>query len=344
MPINSIQEKTTTNKTSPDQFSISIIIVNWNAGRLLLECLQSIAKADLGPALEIIVVDNCSQDGSLEHAQTQFPTLIAVRSRENRGFASACNLGLNLAHGEYILLLNPDTLVSPNTFTALLHFMDHTPEAGAAGCRVLNEDGTLQTTCRRRFPTPLISFLHLSRFIVVLRRVSAYSRTILVAPWLQRRLPGKLQRWASSLERLLGAAILSLEYEIVSADEFETREVDALSGAFLLTRTDLLRALGGLDEAFFLFGEDLDLCYRIKQHNHKIFYVPTTTIMHYRGRCREHTPIRSIAAGHQAMVLFHQKHLSPRYPNVLNSLIYYGISCHEQMIAGWVTLKAKLRG
>ncbi|MBN2056717.1 glycosyltransferase family 2 protein [bacterium] len=318
-----------------EQVALTIVIVNWNSGPLLKRCLASIAQSNTGNRFEVVVVDNASTDDSVAGLHAAFPRAGIIGNPSNIGFARACNLGMDVARGRYLLLLNPDTEVAADTLDVMVGFMERTPEAGAAGCRVLNEDGSLQTTCRRHLPRPLTSFLHLSGLLRLARHAEHWWTT------LQGDAPhGRCHE--NGLTRFLRRH----EYEIHCSDEFQVREVEALSGAFLLCRTELLRELGGLDEDYFLFGEDLDLCYRINRHGggvFRIYYVPDTTITHLRGKCREQSPADSLRAGHDAMALFHRKHLAAEYPGILNQCVYTGIRIHYLVASAALFLHRRSR-
>ncbi|HEY7752021.1 MAG TPA: glycosyltransferase family 2 protein, partial [Ignavibacteriaceae bacterium] len=217
---------------------LSIIIVNYNVKEFLQNLLHSIEKASSNISKEIIIVDNASEDGSVELIKQKFSSVNMIENKTNLGFGKANNQALKIAKGEYILLINPDTIVSEDTFHTLLNFFNSNPEAGLAGCKILNPDGTLQLACRRSFPGPWTSFCKVT-----------------------------------GLSNLFPNSKIFARYNLTYLDENLTYEVDAISGSFMMMRRDVYEKAGGFDEQFFMYGEDLDLCYRIKEVGYKVFYV-----------------------------------------------------------------------
>jgi O-antigen biosynthesis protein len=254
---------------------LSIIIVNYNVRDFLHHALVSLQKAMKGIRGEIIVVDNASDDGSNEMLRRRFPGVQLIASKSNLGFAKANNLGLKRARGKYLLLINPDTLVQEDTLRVMLKFFEESPDVGLAGCKILNPDGTFQLACRRSFPRPWAAF------------------TKMVG--LSALFPGS---------RLFGSYNLSY----LSPDE--TYEIDAVSGSFMMLRRACYEQVGGLDEDFFMYGEDLDWCYRIQQAGWKNYYVHSTQIIHYKGESTKRSNLDEIRMFYQAMHLFVQKHVS----------------------------------
>src|SRR3990172_4972493 len=227
---------------------LSVIIVNYNVRDFLENALASAREAMKGIDGEVIVVDNASDDGSVEMVGRKFPGVRMVANDRNIGFAAANNIALRLSRGRYMLLLNPDTIVKEDTFQIIIRFLDTHPDAGLAGCRILNPDGTLQLACRRSFPTPWVAFTKISG---------------LSALYPESRIFGK--------------------YNLGYLDPDRTYEVDAISGSFMAVRREAYEKAGGLDEEYFMYGEDLDWCYRIKQAGWKVYYVSGTRIIHYKG-------------------------------------------------------------
>jgi GT2 family glycosyltransferase len=252
---------------------LSVIIVNFNVRAFLENALVSVRRALEGLRGEVIVVDNASDDGSVEMVRQKFPEAAVIANQTNLGFAAANNLALKKARGRYVLLLNPDTIVQEDTFTTMVAFMDGHVDVGAAGCKVLNPDGTLQLACRRSFPTPWVAFTK----IAGLSSLFPHSRTF-----------GR--------------------YNLTYLDPDQSVEVEALSGSFMVIRREAYEAVGGLDEQFFLYGEDLDWCYRFKQAGWKIFYVHQTQIVHYKGESARRSDIDEVRLFYEAMRLFVQKH------------------------------------
>lgn len=255
---------------------ISIVIVNYNVKDFLSQCISSIHKSITSLRYEIIVVDNASTDGSellfteLSHTDDSFSY---IYSKTNLGFGKANNLGFELANGKYTLILNPDTLVEPDTLQVMYDYMESNPDIGTSGCKVLNVDGTFQSACRRGFPTPWASFCKLF-----------------------------------GLQRLFPKSKLFAKYNLSYLNEDETSDIDALIGAFMFTRTDVLNKINGFDENFFMYGEDLDLCYRIKQVGYRVSYYPKTTITHFKGESSKRSTLNETKHFYDAMEIFARKH------------------------------------
>ncbi|AFN73539.1 glycosyl transferase family 2 [Melioribacter roseus P3M-2] len=257
---------------------LSIIIVNYNVKEFLLNLLESIRKASDNLSIETIVVDNASEDGSVEAIQTKFPEVILIANEKNLGFGAANNIALEKARGKYLLLLNPDTIVKEDTFRKMIDFFDKNPNAGIAGCKVLNPDGTLQLACRRSFPGPWTSFTKVM-----------------------------------GLSSLFPKSKLFARYNLTFLDENQTYEVDAVSGAFMMLRREVYEKIGGFDPQFFMYGEDLDLCYRTQQAGYKVYYVHSTEIFHYKGESTKRSSIDETKYFYDAMHLFVKKHLSSSF-------------------------------
>lgn len=257
---------------------LSIIVVNYNVKEFLHNLLVSIEKASAEIKTEIIVIDNASEDGSAEFIKEKFPSINLIENKSNLGFSKANNLGLKIASGKYLLLLNPDTLVQENTFTEMINFFDSHPEAGLAGCKILNPDGTLQLACRRSFPGPWTSFCKVT-----------------------------------GLSSLFPKSKLFARYNLTYLDENEINEVDAISGSFMMLRREVYEKIGGLDEIFFMYGEDLDWCYRVQKAGYKVYYVPSTQILHYKGESTKRSSLDETKFFYQAMHLFVRKHLATSF-------------------------------
>ncbi|BDQ04200.1 glycosyltransferase [Ignavibacterium sp.] len=257
---------------------LSIIIVNYNVKEFLKNLLHSIKKASQNLSTEIIVVDNASDDGSIEMLREKFPEVKLIANDKNLGFGKANNIGLQLAKGKYILLINPDTLVAEDTFTKLIEFFETHPDAGMVGCKILNPDGSLQLACRRSFPGPWTSFTKVT-----------------------------------GLSTLFPKSKLFAKYNLTYLDENQTYEVDAISGSFMMMRKEVYDKVDGFDEQFFMYGEDLDLCFRIQKAGYKIYYVHTTQIIHYKGESTKRSSLDETKVFYQAMHLFVKKHLSSSF-------------------------------
>ena len=254
---------------------VSVIIVNYNVRQFLENALTSIRRAMEGLEGEVIVVDNASDDGSTEMVKAKFPDVILIENRKNLGFAASNNIALRRARGKYLLLINPDTIVQEDTLRVMLAFFAETPDAGLAGCKILNPDGSLQLACRRTYPTPWVAF----------------TKTF----GLSSLFPGS---------RLFG------KYNLTFLNEDETYPVDAVSGSFMMVTREVLEAVGGLDESFFMYGEDLDWCYRVTQAGFKVYYVHGTKIVHYKGESTRRSDIDELKHFYGAMQLFVAKHFA----------------------------------
>lgn len=254
---------------------LSVIIVNYNVRQFLENALASIYRALEGINAEVFVVDNASDDGSVEMVKAKFPHVCLIENSANVGFARANNMALKLTTGRYLLLINPDTVVQEDTLKVMMQFLDAHPDAGLAGCKILNPDGSFQLPCRRSFPTPWVAF----------------TKTFgLSALFPKSRLFGK--------------------YNLTYLSPDETYPVDAVSGSFMMLRREVYERVGGLDEAFFMYGEDLDWCYRIRQAGYNVYYVHATTIIHFKGESTRRSDIDEVRTFYQAMQLFVEKHFS----------------------------------
>ena len=257
-------------QASPD---VSVIIVNYNVRDFLHQSLLSIQKALKGIHSEIFVIDNASDDGSVEMVGRRFPRIQLIANAANLGFAKANNIALKKARGKFILLINPDTIVQEDTIRVMVEFLISHPEAGLAGCKILNPDGSFQPACRRSFPTPWVAFTKIF-----------------------------------GLSRLFPNIKLFGKYNLTYLDTGETYPVDAVSGSFMMVRKETLEQVGGLDESYFMYGEDLDWCYRIRQAGWRIFYVHSTQIIHYKGESTRRSSLDEIRMFYDAMHLFVEKH------------------------------------
>lgn len=253
---------------------LSIVIVSYNVSSFLDQTLATLSEAVNGLETETFVVDNASSDDSVAMVRRKYPWVTLIESAENLGFARGNNLALSRVTGRHVLLLNPDTVLRTNTLTTMVSFLDEHREAGAAGCKVINPDGSLQLACRRGFPTPGMAFykmIGLSGLFPKSRTFGAYNLTY-------------------------------LDPDVIS-------EVDAVSGSFMMLRKEALDRVGFLDGDFFMYGEDLDLCYRIKQAGWKIYYVPLTEIIHFKGESAKTVPtLKSVRDFYTAMRIFVEKH------------------------------------
>jgi len=281
--------------------TLSIVIVNYNTQTLLQSCLESVYAGANGTPLDIWVVDNNSRDGSVSMLHERFPVVRVVANPANVGFSRANNTVIAQTRSEYILLLNPDTLIIDDAIERMVRFMDERPHVGIAGCKVLNRDGTLQLACRRSIPTPGVAFCRLSG--------------------LSRVFPGN-QRVA--------------RYNLTYQNPDEPHEVDAVSGAFLMIRRKVVEDIGLLDERFFMYGEELDWCLRAKRAGWAVMYYPGAQIIHYKGESTKYNSRRAALEFHRAMYLFHRKHFAGECSPFMNFLVYTGIVC--KALCSWRSL------
>lgn len=243
---------------SPD---LSVIIVNWNSGRYALAAIESVRATVGALSYEVLVVDNASTDHSMQLLARPLPATTLIPSPVNLGFARANNLAAARARGRALLFLNPDTRLLEGALARLLEALDASPAVGVVGARLLNEDGSVQTSCVQAFPTVLNQALD--------------------AEWLRRRLP-RLTLW--------GAAALFVPPDGTPAP------VEAVSGACLMIRRDVFEQVGGFSEEYFLYAEDLDLCYRVRQLGCEVRHVPGALVVHLGGRSARQHPDDAFAA------------------------------------------------
>ena len=251
---------------------VSIVIVNWNARDLVRPCLDSIYRQTHGVSFEVIVMDNLSSDGSVEMLRDEFPNVKLIASDVNRGFAGGNNAGMAVSTGRYLLLLNPDTIVRGDAITHMVRFAEAHPEAGVVGPRVLNSDGTLQRSC---FLFPSVLNLFLSTF------------------WLYKLFPKN---------KFFGRETLSW-----CAMETE-RSVDVVSGCCMLVKREAYTQVGGMDEAYFMYFEETDWCYRMHEAGWKVVYTPSAQITHLGGACTERVKAEMMAQHAASLLLFFRKH------------------------------------
>ena len=268
--------------------SCSVIILAYNSCDFIPACLKSVRDACEGIDSQIIVLDNGSNEPIIPEIKNFFPEVEWIDSKENLGFGKGCNLAEKHATKPYLFFINPDTIISKNAFREMLKFMEEHPEAGTVGCRILNEDGTIQWACRRSFPTP----------------ISAVSKTI-------------------GLAALFPKSKLLASYNMTYADPDEMIEVDAISGSFFCIRRDVYEKLNGFDEDYFMYGEDLDLCFRTKKMGLHNYYTPVTNILHFKGQSCRTRRWGSYVDFYKAMLIFVKKHKDLYF--VPNFLVSFGI-------------------
>ncbi len=283
---------------------LSVIIVNYNVAYFLEQCLNSVLIAAKKVETEIYVVDNNSVDGSVEMVLEKFPTVQLIANKDNKGFSKANNQALLIAKGEYHLLLNPDTVVEEDTFIKIVDFMDSHPNAGGLGVRMLDGKGNFLPESKRGLPTPAVAFY----------KIFGISKLF-----------PKSKRFG--------------QYHLGYLSEFETNKVDILSGAFMLMRKTTLAKVGLLDETFFMYGEDIDLSYRIIKGGYDNYYFPETRIIHYKGESTKKSSINYVFVFYRAMVIFAEKHFSKKNAKLFSFLINLAIYLRAGMAIGFRFLK-----
>lgn len=270
------------------KISLSICIVTYQARDYLRDCLNSLYAHAPNGEYEIIVVDNHSTDGTIETLECQFPQVQLIKNPTNNGFTAPMNQALRQAQGQYLLQLNPDTIVHDQALNQLIQFMQSHPKVGICGPKVLNTDGSLQKPCRRGESTPwavITYFLGLS---------SLFPKSKLFGGYLMNYL-----------------------------DEDEINEVDGVAGSCMLLRREVIDQIGYLDERFFAYQEDADFCFQARQAGWKVYYVPTAQITHYGGQGGSRVqPYRSIFEWHRSYWLYYRKNLAANYFFLLNWLYY----------------------
>ncbi|MBX9782337.1 MAG: glycosyltransferase family 2 protein [Chitinophagaceae bacterium] len=284
---------------------LSIIIVNYNVKYLLEQCLCSVLKAAAGIDTEIFVVDNASTDGSREYLEPIFPGVQFIWNNENPGFAKANNAALKKATGEYVLFLNPDTLVAEDCFLKCIRFMQNHSDAGALGVHMINGNGAFLKESKRSFPSSSVAFYKLI-----------------------------------GLSSLFPSSEIFARYHLGHLSEKENHEVEVLSGAFMMVRKQALDITGGFDEHFFMYGEDIDLSYRIQHSihpsnggNYKNYYFSQTTIVHYKGESTKKGSLNYVRLFYKAMNQFVKKHPQEFYSGMFTFFISVAIWCRALLSA-----------
>ncbi len=259
--------------TQNDTPLISVVIVNYKVPDEICQLLRSLRQAELYDKTEVIIVDNASKDNSHEIISKEFPDTTWIPLKSNIGFGKACNVGTQNSRGNYLLFLNPDTLVSQNTLRVSVDFLESHPDVGIMGPKIIKPDGSFQPHCRRSFPTPFNAFTYLF-----------------------------------GLSKLFPKSKLFGQYNLSYLNPDASMEVDAISGSFIFMRHSLFKDIGGFDKAFFMYGEDLDICVRCREHGYKAWYNPDTQIIHFSGKSCTKNMIRSRIAFYESMVIFSKKY------------------------------------
>lgn len=282
---------------------LSVVIVSYNTKELLSDCLKSVRVATKGLESEAFVVDNTSRDGTVEMVEKNFPWVNLIANDKNLGFSKANNQAIKKSRGKYILILNPDTRVMPDTFTKMINFMDKNPQVGVSTCRLEFPDGKPDIDCRRHFPTPWRAFTHFSGIAKIFK----------------------------------GSKIFD-QYNYGYLPDTKEHEIDACVGAFMMVPKKAIDKVGLFDEEFFFYGEDLDWCFRFKEAGYKIVYTPITKVIHYKGassgikKSSQKVTTATIDIKKmvmrqtvRAMRIFYRKHLQKRYPFFINWAMYLGM-------------------
>ena len=269
---------------------LSIIIVNYNVKHFLEQCLYSVFGATKNVKSEVFVVDNNSVDGSCAMVKEKFPDVILIENKKNTGFSKANNQAIKIAKGEYILLLNPDTLVEEDTFEKVVAFMDKTPDAGGLGVKMIDGSGNFLPESKRGLPTPDVAFYKIF-----------------------------------GLSKLFPNSKKFGKYHLTYLDKNKVHKIDVLSGAFMLMRKSVIDKVGMLDESYFMYGEDIDLSYRITLGGFNNYYFPDTTIIHYKGESTKKGSINYVRVFYKAMIIFAKNHFSGSNAKLLIFLINFAI-------------------
>lgn len=266
------------------------MIVNYNVKFFLEQCIRSVYQSKDGLDIEIIVIDNHSVDGSVQLIREKFPEVVLIENKENVGFSKANNQGIRIAKGKYVLLLNPDTILQEDTLRKCFDFMEKHPEAGALGVRMFDGKGNFLPESKRGLPTPMVAFYKIF-----------------------------------GLSKLFPKSRIFGQYHLTYLDNNQIQAVDVLSGAFMFIRKEVLDKIGGLDEDYFMYGEDIDLSYRITKAGYKNYYFPETSIIHYKGESTKKSSVNYVIVFYKAMMIFADKHFSSTYAKFFHLLIYAAI-------------------
>lgn len=263
---------------------------------LLGRCLTALRESEGIGSHEVRVVDNGSRNFDPETFASILPGVEIIRNAENRGFAVASNQGLRPARGRHVLLLNPDTMVEPHAIARVVEYLDGHPDVGCATARLLLPDGRLDRACRRSFPTPGVA----------LARMTLLSRLFPRSRWFGR-------------------------YNLTYLPEDVETEIDAPCGAFMMVRSSVVAEVGLLDEAYFMYGEDLDWAFRIKAAGWRIMYLPTAIVHHVKGASSGRNRQQTIRWFYEAMRIFYRKHYRPVYPRSVSWMVLLAIGLRERL-------------
>lgn len=286
---------------------LSVILVNYNVFHFLDQAIGSVLNALKNIDGEVIVVDNNSVDGSVDLIRAKYPEVILIANKKNEGFSKANNQGMRIAKGEYVLLLNPDTLVEENTFEKCISFMDTHPQGGGLGVKMLDGKGEFLPESKRSLPSPKVAFYKIFGLSALFPKSKRFGR-----------------------------------YHLGFLDNDETHEVEILSGAYMFMRKSVLDQIGLLDEDYFMYGEDIDLSYRILKGGYKNYYFPEARIIHYKGESTKKTSVNYVFIFYKAMIIFAKKHFSSKNAWMFSLLINFAIYLRASIAIGFRFLKSML--
>jgi len=267
---------------------LTVVIVNYRVKYLLEQTLRSVEQAMQGMTGEIIVVDNKSGDDSIAFSRERHPEVTYIENQDNVGFARANNQAIMQARGEYTLILNPDTIITPQCLQEGIRWMSSHPDCGAIGARMMDANGVFLPESKRAFPTPWVSFC----------KIFGLSKLFPRSPWFAK-------------------------YHLRYLSDLEPQCIDILSGAYMLCRTSVLQQLGGFDEDFFMYGEDIDLSYRIVKAGYRNWFLPTPMV-HYKGESTHKDSMRYVRVFYDAMLIFYRKHF-PRFNVIFYPVVKLGV-------------------
>ncbi len=269
---------------------VSVIIVNYNVKFFLEQCIRSVYNSKGDIDIEVIVIDNHSVDGSVQMIREKFPDVTVIENKQNLGFSKANNQGIKVAKGKYILLLNPDTVLQEDTLVKCFEFMEQCVDAGALGVKMFDGKGNFLPESKRGLPTPMVAFYKIF-----------------------------------GLSKLFPKSKIFGKYHLGYLDKGQNHAVDILSGAFMFVRKEVMNKVGSLDEDYFMYGEDIDLSYKIKKAGYNNYYFADTSIIHYKGESTKKSSVNYVIVFYKAMVIFADKHFSGAYAKFFRLLIYAAI-------------------
>jgi len=289
---------------SKNNLDLSIVIVSYNTAKILDDCLATVNKIDKRVKCEVIVSDNCSSDGSVKMIRRKYPKVKLIENETNLGFSKANNKAKSVVRGEYVLFLNSDTLVPKNTIFKALLYMKENEHVGALTVKTVLPNGSLDKDARRSFPTPWVAFTHFS-----------------------------------GLDRIFSKSKIFTKYWYGYMSPEMTHEVDVVQGAFFLTKKSLLDQVEWFSEDYFLDGEDIDLCWKIKKSGYKIMYYPKVNIVHIKKASKKISKNnKQVLSGVNAMELFYRKNMWNEYPYFVNVLVIVAINILKLVRLGKVAV------